>query len=709
MTADGPDIYTEEFRRVVDKHYKTRYKMTKAFRSTATPPWKIPEDEINKELLKCFKDPRDKNFEIGMKHVMGALYFLNATGGIPATKEQREKLFKLIVPMLKTTEENVSGFLPGLMIISRRLNLKEAYKGGNITPELATILNDSYELTPEFYRLHSLPERSFVLPYLLDEHKLDFSPFKGPDDTGDEWYFNYRIAYTPLPIGTGYNHSTLEQITSKAESDYIKELANLQQSAKRFLEGVRPSERWLKERMHLEGEALEKAKNDYLVKPKDPETLLKFAEAVEMQYQQRLAENTSRDYAAPCSSIYEAGFYVNPATCKIYDLRPYRQEIHSLLSVKDWDYLKDFVNTVREAVREFTEPAKEETAGDGILQSLFPDVYYAPPEEAKNFRNLPVSKAEKRLIPAYASARIDGQGITLADTEGNPLQEIDFTDLNGNISDEVIRPFDISIMNCIGSLQQKYPDKKGFTDIQIAKEFCSTQDKKGNITPASPIVKEVREAMRRLRIVFGRIDITEQLKKEAGRRHPDQKKIDKLVKGSKFFGIAQPLVNVTKVAIQTLKNDKDTLLYIIDGPPLFYLHAAITHQIAPVPYEQMNSKKNLTTEIRLLREQTRIALETAISMRKRKVGGDRIRFNTILDATFRTSADEPQDPAKIDITEVVNRIPEQKRWKLQRQVLQYLDELIQHKFITGYTVLKKKLPGKRKLVEYGFTFTLPED
>ena len=123
----------------------------------------------------------------------------------------------------------------------------------------------------------------------------------------------------------------------------------------------------------------------------------------------------------------------------------------------------------------------------------------------------------------------------------------------------------------------------------------------------------------------------------------------------------------------------------------------------------MNSKKNLTTEIRLLREQTRIALETAISMRKRKVGGDRIRFNTILDATFRTSADEPQDPAKIDITEVVNRIPEQKRWKLQRQVLQYLDELIQHKFITGYTVLKKKLPGKRKLVEYGFTFTLPED
>ena len=682
MTADGPDKGTPEYEAAytIDTPTGARFYYRNFLRHLT--------NEEKKKFVSQLGDYQKTNTAPFQQ-------FAELTGPLPKKNGERQKLLTKIYELTKT------GYYPYLITYlqsmqdnARYSNLIEAYNKGKIQPQLLAILEEE-TIIPEEYQY--LPEIG-ILQKMLEAGKLNFEPFRHKRDIETNWYNFYRIALHPLPTA----RQSIKKIAATNEFNYRGTIEHLKTQVKILLEGERPSPAML-ERTGGQGA------DTYVIPPVEPEKLTAFAELIEEQHQRQVKEQTALDFNAPFTQAIDTGFYINPETCIITDLRPYQKELHALLSLKSWDYLKDFADTIREAVKEFTEPAKEETAGDGILQSLFPDVYYAPPEEAKNFRNLPVSKAEKRLIPAYASARIDGQGITLADSDGNPLQEIDFTDLNGNVSDEIIRPFDISIMNCIGSLQQKYPDKKGFTDIQIAKEFCSTQDKKGHITPASPIVKEVREAMRRLRIVFGRIDITEQIKKEAGRRHPDQKKIDKLVKGSKFFGIAQPLVNVTKVAIQTLKNDKDTLLYIIDGPPLFYLHAAITHQIAPVPYEQMNSKKNLTTEIRLLREQTRIALETAISMRKRKVGGDRIRFNTILDATFRTSADEPQDPAKVEITQVVERIKEHIRWKLQRQILQYLDELIDHGFIKSYTVLKKKLAGKRKLVEYGFTFTLPEE
>lgn len=401
--------------------------------------------------------------------------------------------------------------------------------------------------------------------------------------------------------------------------------------------------------------------------------------------------------------------YFNVVQRKLYDLRPYAAELQKLFTIPDFSFIGDLADVLTSQIDEHRKKQQQElNSGNEILQSLFPDVYYYPPESAKDFRNLPVSKPEKLLVRSYANARINGGTMQLTDGDNKVLQELRFTDLNGQMSTEVIRPFDISIMNCIGSLQQKYANRKGFTDVEIAREFNSTLDTKGNITPESKIVKEVREAMRRLSVTFGSIDITQQLEQELSRRKPDEKKIERLKKGTSIFGL-QHLVNVQKVVLHTMKNDKDTLLYFIDGSPLFYLHAAITHQIAQIPFSQMNSKSNLTTEIRLLREHTRIALETAISMRKRNTGGNIIRFNPIIDSTFRTSEDPPEDPTKVETTELVKKIPERKRYRLYEQIRKYLDELIEHKYITGYEVLKKKLPGKTKQVDYGFSFTLPED
>ena len=561
--------------------------------------------------------------------------FAEMTGPLPKNFDKKK--------LLANTAYYILPLLQNLQQYSIRENLRAAYEGGKITPELLEILDTPpAEYTPD--ELEG-KEKYNIIATLIHEGKLNFEPFRGKTDIETNWPFFYRLDFSPLPDfryrlkDLHYVSDTLDNVIKPQIRTYV-------------LIALEGKETFVS--------AEDDGRKEKQATPLTAADFIGFAELIESQYNARIAENTPLDWPAPFK-VASAGFYINPKTYVIKDLRPYTKEITALLSLSSWDYLKDFADVIREAVAYFQQEQEKtrqqvEGSGEGLLQSLFPDVYYNPKEESKNFRNLPVSKAEKRLIAAYASARISGSSIVLADGTGKPLQTVDFIDLNGNPSTETIRPFDVSIMNCVGSLQQKSPDKKGFTDIEIAKEFCSTQDKKGHITPESPIVKDVREAMRRLNAVFGKMDITEEIKKEAERRHPDQKKLDRLLKGSKRFAIAQPLVNVKNIAVHTLKNDKDTLLYIIDGAPLFYLHAAITHQIAQVPFEQMNSKRNLTTEIRLLREQTRAALETAIAMRKRNIGGDSVRFNTILDATFRTSADKPENPARVEETEIVKKI-----------------------------------------------------
>ena len=348
-----------------------------------------------------------------------------------------------------------------------------------------------------------------------------------------------------------------------------------------------------------------------------------------------------------------------------------------------------------------------ETKGDNdVLLTLFPETYFVLPASQKNVRNLPVTKAVKRLVRAYASASISGKSIQLKGNKGEIIQQVSFAEATGKPSDQIINSFDISIMNCVGSLQQKNPAKRFFTDIEIAKEFNSTPDKQGHITPDSPIVQDVRESMKRLSSVYGKIDVTEQIQNELDRRHPNKSKIGRLKSGQEKLAVMQPLVRIDKIGVHTLKNDRDTLCYEITEAPPFYLHGALTRQMIQVPFEQLTSRKALTTELRLLREYTRINIEASISMQKLGMKADTITFNKILDDTYRTSADPVEDVKRIDITQVVKNIPTWKRYKLQNQILTYLDELKAQKVIKSSEVVKKKLPGKIKNIEFGFTIKI---
>jgi hypothetical protein len=248
------------------------------------------------------------------------------------------------------------------MLNSQGRNIAECYRNGKITPELVAILNDRYEWTDELYRQHFLADRSFLLPYLIEEKKLDFTAYKREGDTGDEWYFNYKIRFSPLPFGAGNPPVTLEHIAEQADASHITLITSLKDAVKRALEGVKPTEKWLKEQLKVSGEKVKQYLNEYIVKPVPAETLLQFAEATEIQYKQRQKERTRKDFSAPFASPHDTGFYVNPVTCQIHDLRPFTKELHALLSVNSWHYLKDFATAIREAVAEYNgeELIKEE-------------------------------------------------------------------------------------------------------------------------------------------------------------------------------------------------------------------------------------------------------------------------------------------------------------------------------------------------------------
>lgn len=346
------------------------------------------------------------------------------------------------------------------------------------------------------------------------------------------------------------------------------------------------------------------------------------------------------------------------------------------------------------------------TDKNNVLQSLFPDTYYVTSAEQKNVRNMSITKATKRLIRAYTTVNISGKGLLLKNDKGEVMQEVAFADATGKPSDQVIDSFDMSIADCVGSLQQKNPNRNYYTDIEIAKEFNSTEDKKGHITPDSPIVQDVHESMKRLSTVYGKIDITGQIAEEMKKRHPDKKKIKRLESGKEKLALLQPLVKIDGIGVHEFgKKDKDAICYVINDPPPFYLHGALSRQMIQIPFEQLNttdSKKTLTKEIRLLREYTRRNIETHLSMLKNGMKAGTLTYNKILDDTFRTSADPVENVEKVEMTHVVKNIPERKRYRLQKQILDYLDELKGHKVIDGYEVVKKKIPGKSKVVEYGF-------
>lgn len=324
---------------------------TPSYKITGTPfyfseklPWCLPETRGT--LL--------QDIEQGSKHLSEIFLFIELTGPLPKDPAEREKLIEQITPALQN--ENFFRLLESLQNLKKwaaLANLVTEYTKGNITPELAKILDIKYEWPPEYYATN-FDDRALLFK-LLGDGKLDFSPYRGKHDIEANWqnFFiqNYRVAFQPLPS----MRRSIEAIKEIAPGQFMYNLQHVRAEALLLLGGTDP-DTWQREAAGWKGA------DNYVMEPVPPEQLEHFAAAIESQYQRRQTERTRRDFSAPFIREQDAGFYVNPETCVITDLRPYWKELHKLLSVKSWRYLKDFAAAIRRAILEHAGdvPAKKD-------------------------------------------------------------------------------------------------------------------------------------------------------------------------------------------------------------------------------------------------------------------------------------------------------------------------------------------------------------
>lgn len=256
------------------------------------------------------------------------------TGPLPKAKDKRQEIIDLLAPSFQDGFYGyLSGFLKSLKEAAEFENLVEAYKKGTITPELLAILKEEPPPVPQQYQ--GTDDNTAVFAMLRDK-KLDFEPFRHKVDIETNWFFFYRVSFHPLPISR-----SLDNIAAWAAYYKRETLEHLKTQVSLLMKGDRPGS--------YEGRP---------VPPLAPEPLEKFAAAIEKQYQARKRGRTPRDFSGPFSRPSAAGFYVNPVTCKITDLRPFQPELNSLLSVKSWDFLAEYAAAIREAVKEERERQK---------------------------------------------------------------------------------------------------------------------------------------------------------------------------------------------------------------------------------------------------------------------------------------------------------------------------------------------------------------
>ena len=294
------------------------------------------------------------------------LQFIKLTGPLPKRADKRKEITELLGPSFKGgIFDQVIHYLDTLKEWAAYENLAAEYKKGTISKALLDLLLEN-SAWPEDYFTAAGP--GGLLYKMISEGQLDFKPFQGKEDKEQNWYLKYRIAFQPLP-NIRKSIDRLEAIGPRMKAEA---LAHLQTQVKLLLQADKTPA--------ATREALER-----------------MAEAIERQYNARIKEKTGRDFSAPFIRPQDTGFYINPETRKINDLRPYQAELHSLLSVSSWDYLKDYAEALRKAA----------TAERGeLVEGLFSGNDFVP------LRNTPetlaISAMTTGISPLYFQPSLPG-------------------------------------------------------------------------------------------------------------------------------------------------------------------------------------------------------------------------------------------------------------------------------------------------------------
>ena len=347
MTASGPDRNTKEF------------EMMSQIITTSTGAKMYFSADVPKE-------EREKILKHREEYLAPLMMFIRLTGPFPTDTEKQQARKELLAPALK------QGFFAYLIHYLETLkewaeyeNLIDAYKKGTITPALLDVLKEQPPAIPEEYR--GLEPTAIVFR-LVQEGKLDFEPFRREIDIEPNWFMFYRVSFTPLM----HMRRGLDEIAGMIGPGREGTLAHLKTQVKILLQGQRPSPEMLK---RTGG----KGADTYVIEPVAPELLEQYAEAVELQYKSKARGKTPRNFSSPFNTVNSAGLYVNPATLQITDLRPFQEELNSLLAVKSWAYLKDYARAIREAIAEFKGETEPLEAPPSIFENAFIKMLNANP------------------------------------------------------------------------------------------------------------------------------------------------------------------------------------------------------------------------------------------------------------------------------------------------------------------------------------------
>ncbi len=270
--------------------------------------------------------------------------FLQAVGVPTQTREERNNTRAAFFSIIDTeTVKNGITVLQYLQKLSCLRRVCRAYKEKKISPQLRALL----EAAPPNWK--EQPENAGktwrdIIFELIRSGKADFSPFKGPQDTGENWLLKYDITERPIFYITE-DLDALAANMPKRKADALK----------RFTK--------------------------FVSQGSETDAVITFLELVEAAYNKAKEGRIPLKWGCIVTDYDFPDFYLNPATGTVTAMRPFIKEIKKLSCPESWDYLKEFITAGRKELERLKKAreAKEPEPLPGILDKAFTKMLNTPP------------------------------------------------------------------------------------------------------------------------------------------------------------------------------------------------------------------------------------------------------------------------------------------------------------------------------------------
>lgn len=307
----------------------------------------------------------------------------------------------LVTPAHKAIAENknlallVMG-LYSLIEISGYQNLYNAYNAGKLPQDLERILNHQPAISNDV--LTAILDRGGFDEIVLTAEKrgdISFNDFNDTDDPSPDWFLKYNMSFTPIPGYMG-RLSDMGKFTLLATKTTVRKETVLEQHKKRVKQEIK--------------ETVLKALQDGT----SPETIFLLADEIRDRYKE-LKDSGKTIQNSPTLLTYttprRAGFVIDVADKKVFDMRPYCDTMRELLE-PDIEALKEFYYAVRRYVT--GELKKSNPATERTPETLFENTPFLM---MKNSR-------ESNAIASVSGSMLQiavQQELALQDEKGNTL------------------------------------------------------------------------------------------------------------------------------------------------------------------------------------------------------------------------------------------------------------------------------------------------